>query len=149
MSTVATYNPLKRIRLPGAVIEDPAGLIIVIGPNSSGKTLFLNDIQNHLSGSQEPLVVCKSFAVNKPTSLGDYLNDLVENHLLKKMPNFTVRDSFREPPAVATWGTTVAAGTFPSGGASDRSATPRYAAALRSPARRSWPHSAVAAATTL
>jgi len=87
MSTVASYNPLKRIRLPGAVIEGPSGLIIVIGPNSSGKTLFLNDIQNHLSGSKESLVVCKSFAVNKPTSLGDYLKDLVENHLLKQMSN--------------------------------------------------------------
>lgn len=87
MSTVANYNPLKRIRMPGTVIEDPAGLIIVIGPNSSGKTLFLKDIQNLLSGAKEPPVVCKSFAVNKPTSLGDYLKDLVENNLLMQMAN--------------------------------------------------------------
>jgi hypothetical protein len=87
MSTVAEYNPLKSIRLPGATIADPTGLVIVIGPNSSGKTLFLQDIQNHLLTGKHQVVVCQGIAANRPGSLPDYLEDLEKNNLLRRMGN--------------------------------------------------------------
>ncbi len=52
-----------------------------------------------------------------------------ENHNLFKDSVVLLCEIILGPPAVAGRGATAAAGTFPSGGASGRSVTPRYAAA--------------------
>jgi predicted ATP-binding protein involved in virulence len=76
MSTLADYNPLASIKLPGAVIENPSGLIIVIGPNSSGKTLFLRDIQEYLMTGNQKFIVCENVGARKPANIQTFLQDL-------------------------------------------------------------------------
>jgi hypothetical protein len=76
MSALTEYNPLKAIQVPGAAIPDPEGLIVVIGPNSSGKTLFLRDIENYLTGAKNEPIVCESITAKKPENLQALIDDL-------------------------------------------------------------------------
>lgn len=71
------YQPLKSLKLPGVEIS-PKGLILVVGPNSSGKTQLLKDIHALLSGEQRKAVVCEQIEVDKPADLNRFLEDLVE-----------------------------------------------------------------------
>lgn len=79
----AAYQPLKRVNLPGVEVI-PKGLILVVGPNSSGKTQFLKDIHALLSGEQRRSVVCEQIEVDKPNDLNQFLEDLIERRYLKR-----------------------------------------------------------------
>ena len=50
MSNLVDYNPLKSIAIPNVGRVQPLDLVVVIGPNSSGKTQMLKDIQGRLLG---------------------------------------------------------------------------------------------------
>ncbi len=80
---LADYQPLKSLKLPGVEIK-PTGLILVVGPNSSGKTQFLKDVHALLSGEQRKSVVCDQIIVDKPADLNILLNNLVERQYLKR-----------------------------------------------------------------
>jgi ABC-type cobalamin/Fe3+-siderophores transport system ATPase subunit len=86
MSELTNYNPLKKIWLPGAEIDDPQGIIIVVGPNSSGKTLFLRDIENYLLSGTPSFVVCKGVAAQKPSDFQAFVDDLIAKNLLQVTP---------------------------------------------------------------
>lgn len=45
---------------------DPSGLIVVVGPNSSGKSQLLHDIYKRLSGEPRKLVVATELLIRKP-----------------------------------------------------------------------------------
>ncbi|HEY8747794.1 MAG TPA: AAA family ATPase [Tepidisphaeraceae bacterium] len=77
------YRPLKSLKLPGVEIN-PEGLILVVGPNSSGKTQLLRDIHGLLSGDQRTAVVCEQIIVDKPANLDGFLADLEERQYVKR-----------------------------------------------------------------
>lgn len=63
------FNLLKTIALPNVGQISPRGLIVVAGPNSSGKTQMLMDIQSSCTGAPRELVVCTKVEITPPTSL--------------------------------------------------------------------------------
>src|SRR5260221_10285284 len=66
MKSLVDFKPLEQVELPDIGLLDSAGLIVVIGPNSSGKTRLLRDIEQRLAGEIHALVVAKSIDIRKP-----------------------------------------------------------------------------------
>jgi ABC-type cobalamin/Fe3+-siderophores transport system ATPase subunit len=86
MSILATYNPLKTVWIPGAEIADPQGIVVVVGPNSSGKTLFLRDIEGFLLTGQQGFVVCESIAPQRPSDYQGFVDELIAKNYLQQVP---------------------------------------------------------------
>jgi hypothetical protein len=83
MSAIAKYNPLKNISMPGAEVVDPKGIVVVVGPNSSGKTHFLRDIEHFLLTGMQRSIVCTRIDAQKPTYHQDFINELVEANYIR------------------------------------------------------------------
>jgi hypothetical protein len=77
------YQPLQKISVPSAEIV-PRGLVLVVGPNSSGKTQFLKDIQALMTGQQRSLVVCVGITFQRPKDLDALVDELTEKQWLKR-----------------------------------------------------------------
>src|SRR5438105_8527890 len=71
------YNPLESIELPDLGVVPATGLIVVVGPNSSGKTLLLRDVIQLVRGAPEKSIVCKSLRLRPPDSAQAFLTELV------------------------------------------------------------------------
>jgi hypothetical protein len=87
MSLISDYNPLKSIWIPGAEIAKPEGIIVVVGPNSSGKTLFLKDIENYILTGKTDRVVCEGFTANRPAQFKPFVDELIERRYLQPLHN--------------------------------------------------------------
>ena len=86
MSGLLEFNPLKSIAIPNVGRVEPKGLVLVIGPNSAGKTQFLRDIQGRVLGQARKLVVCDDVEINRPSSLAPLLKVLfAENHIRRRV----------------------------------------------------------------
>jgi hypothetical protein len=64
--TLTDFKPLGRVALPNIGELRCSGLILVVGPNSSGKSQFLQDLYLRLCGEPRSLVVATEVQVNKP-----------------------------------------------------------------------------------
>ena len=86
MPNLLDFNPLKSIAVPNVGRVEPKGLVLVIGPNSAGKTQFLRDIQGRVLGQARKLVVCDDVEINRPPSLEPLLDMLLaENHIRRRL----------------------------------------------------------------
>lgn len=86
MATLFDYNPLKSIAVPNVGRVMPKGLVLVIGPNSAGKTQFLRDIHGRMLGNARGLVVCDDIELSRPESLQPLLDVLfAENHIRRRV----------------------------------------------------------------
>lgn len=86
MPRLVDFNPLKSIAVPNVGCVEPKGLVLVIGPNSAGKTQFLRDIQGRLLGQTRKLVVCSDIEISRPPSLDPLLDVLfAENHIRRRL----------------------------------------------------------------
>ena len=83
MTTLLDFNPLKSLAVPNVGRIEPRGLIVIVGPNSSGKTQMLKDIQQCLFGMPRKLVVCDAIELDKPPDLDVFLNVLAEEGLTR------------------------------------------------------------------
>lgn len=82
MSNLIEFNPLKSIAIPNVGQIQPSGLVLVIGPNSAGKTQFLRDIQSRLLGEARTLVVCEEIKIERPDSFDAFVETLIAaNHV--------------------------------------------------------------------
>lgn len=81
------FNPLKGITLPGSKAIDTTGLILVVGPNSSGKTQLLKDVHASLLGQPRQLVVAKEVKVNKPSTLDALVEHLETEGYIQRTLN--------------------------------------------------------------
>ena len=86
MSVLAAYNPLKTIWLPGAELTQPKGIIVVVGPNSSGKTLFLRDIEKYLLTGTQGFVICQALAPQRPADYQGLIDELLAKNYLQQAP---------------------------------------------------------------
>jgi ABC-type cobalamin/Fe3+-siderophores transport system ATPase subunit len=86
-SVLSEYNPIKRLTLPGVELPDPSGIVVIVGPNSSGKTLFLRDIERFLLMGQTDFVVCDSLAANKPRDVGAFVAELIDRRYIQAQHN--------------------------------------------------------------
>ncbi len=57
MPSLTEFSPLEYLSLPGIGKVDCSGLILLVGPNSSGKSQLLRDIHQRVSGEPRNLVV--------------------------------------------------------------------------------------------
>lgn len=84
MEKLAEFNPLKSIAIPNVGKVQPRGLVVIIGPNSSGKTQTLRDIQARLLGQPRKLVVCEEVEVQRPPELNPLLDLLYDWRLIRR-----------------------------------------------------------------
>lgn len=86
MPNLLDFNPLKAIAVPNVGRVEPKGLVLVIGPNSAGKTQILRDIQGRILGQSRKLVVCDDVEIDRPPSLEPLLETLfAENHIRRRV----------------------------------------------------------------
>lgn len=78
------YHPLKRISVPKAGSIASRGLVVVIGPNSSGKTQILKDIYRKVCGMGQRLVVCDDIELEKPPPFKQFLEWQVAEGKIKR-----------------------------------------------------------------
>src|SRR5437879_1538823 len=71
--------------IPGGI--SLAGLIVVVGPNSSGKTNLLRDIHAAASGSSRNLVVAQEIQLRPTPPLNDCLQFFQETDDLERLPD--------------------------------------------------------------
>jgi hypothetical protein len=76
MNTVVDFNPLASVAIPNVGFVNPRGLIVVIGPNSSGKTQMLKDIEARLLGIPRKSIVCDAIEITRPHTLEPFLDSL-------------------------------------------------------------------------
>ena len=63
---LSDFKPLKRVVLPGLGDLGCSGLVLIVGPNSSGKSQLLQDLFQRLSGAPRQLVVAEEVQIEKP-----------------------------------------------------------------------------------
>lgn len=78
------FNPLSHLALPGKKRITPKGLILVVGPNSSGKTQLLKDIQLSILGQPRTLVVASEIGIRKPRSFDAMLDALEREGYIRR-----------------------------------------------------------------
>jgi hypothetical protein len=66
MEQLSDFKPLERVALPDIGDLRCSGLILVVGPNSSGKSQFLQDLYMRLCGQPRALVVSTDIRIRKP-----------------------------------------------------------------------------------
>jgi hypothetical protein len=80
------FNPLKSVAVPNVGRIEPKGLVLVIGPNSAGKTQILRDIEGRVLGQARKLVVCDDIEISRPSSLDALLEVLLaDNHIRRRV----------------------------------------------------------------
>lgn len=84
MTQPAIFNPLKSIAVPNAGSMVPRGLTVIIGPNSSGKTQMLKDLQARLLGQARKLVVCENINIERPPALDPLLDALGSTRQIRR-----------------------------------------------------------------
>ena len=82
--TPPQYELLSSITVPPGIKINPKGLVLIVGPNSAGKTQLLKDIQAVLIGQARDLVVCSDYQLVKPQSPDILLEGLVAEGFLRK-----------------------------------------------------------------
>jgi hypothetical protein len=66
MEHLSDFKPLESVTLPDIGDLRCSGLILIVGPNSSGKSQLLQDLYLRLCGEPRSLVVATDVRVSKP-----------------------------------------------------------------------------------
>src|SRR5690242_18046153 len=66
MKRLSDFKPLQIVELPDIGTIPGSGLTLIVGPNSAGKTRFLNDLNSRLCGDSRNTVVAMCIELNKP-----------------------------------------------------------------------------------
>src|SRR5690348_3944698 len=70
------FKPLETLSLPDVGDLRCSGLIVIVGPNSSGKSQLLQDIYQRLSGEPRALVVATKVTFRKPPEYTQFATSL-------------------------------------------------------------------------
>lgn len=76
MTELSDFKPLQTLKLQGIDALECSGLILIVGPNSSGKTQLLRDLYRRLKGDVGDLVVASEITLNKISNLPLFLSCL-------------------------------------------------------------------------
>ena len=85
MKQLSDFKPFQRVVLPGLGDLDCAGLILIVGPNSSGKTQLLQDLYRRLCGDPRNLVVATNVELRRPEQLEPFLECLEQEGYVAKI----------------------------------------------------------------
>lgn len=75
---------INTIDIPGVLDLEMRGLIVVVGPNSSGKTQFLHDLNETVCGRRRELVVASGVTFGKLPPFDEYFDFLIENGSIRE-----------------------------------------------------------------
>lgn len=78
-------NPVRAIDLPGALDLELQGLIVVVGPNSSGKTQLLHDLNETVCGRPRQLVVASAVTFRPPPPFEEYFEFLLKRGSIRQI----------------------------------------------------------------
>jgi hypothetical protein len=70
------FKPLEQVSLPDIGDLHCSGLILFVGPNSSGKSQFLKDVYHRLCGEPRSLVVATEVRIRKPDDFPHFIKYL-------------------------------------------------------------------------
>ena len=76
--------PISTVDLPGVPDLELQGLIVVVGPNSSGKTLFLHDLDEVVVGRARQFVVASAVSFRAPPTFDEYFGFLLERGTIRE-----------------------------------------------------------------
>src|SRR5437899_2540146 len=76
MDRLSDFKLLARVALPEIGDIPCSGLTVIVGPNSSGKSQFLLDLYQHLTGERRKPVVASDVQVNKPADYPQFIRCL-------------------------------------------------------------------------
>jgi len=77
-------TPIASVDLPGIPDLELRGLIVVVGPNSSGKSQFLHDLNEVVVGRPRQLVVASGIQFREPPSFEEYLAHLIDRKSIRE-----------------------------------------------------------------
>jgi hypothetical protein len=84
MEKVTAYDiPVASITVPGVGKLQAGGLVVIVGPNSSGKTQLLRDIHSRVLGQPRELIVCDSIELRKPNTFDKFVQSLIDRGAMK------------------------------------------------------------------
>src|SRR5436309_14300781 len=66
MERLSDFKPLGQVEIPDLGDLQCSGLIVLVGPNSSGKSQLLQDLYKRLVGEPRELVVASETQIEKP-----------------------------------------------------------------------------------
>lgn len=81
------FNPLSGVTLTGGKAIKTDGLVLIVGPNSSGKTQLLKDIHASLLGQPRKLVVAEEVKIRKPASIETLVESLEKEGYIRRQLN--------------------------------------------------------------
>ena len=88
--------PIHSVDLPGVPDVELQGLIVVVGPNSSGKTQFIHDLNETVCGRRRQLVVASAVSFRPPPPFEEYFNFLLERDIIRESsPDHFSKQSFQ------------------------------------------------------
>ena len=88
--------PIHSVDLPGVPDVELQGLIVVVGPNSAGKTQFLHDLDEIVCGRRRQLVVASAVSFRPPPPFVEYFDFLLERGIIRESsPDHFSRRSFQ------------------------------------------------------
>ena len=88
--------PIRSVALPGVPDLELQGLIVIIGPNSSGKTQLLHDVNETVCGRSRQLVVASGVVFRTPPPFEEYFNFLVDRGIIREQrPDEFIKRSFQ------------------------------------------------------
>lgn len=83
--------PIRSIDLPGSPDVELRGLIVVVGPNSAGKTQLLHDLNEVVLGRIRDLVVASAVVLAPPPPVEEYFDSLIESGRILRRDEKTYR----------------------------------------------------------
>lgn len=75
---------IRSVDLPGVPDLELKGLIVVVGPNSSGKTQFLHDLNEAVCGNPRQLVVASAVTFGSPPPFEEYFKFLLDRGTIRE-----------------------------------------------------------------
>ncbi len=76
--------PIRSVDLPGIPDLQLQGLIVIVGPNSSGKTQLLYDLNEIVCGRHRQLVVISAVEFRSAPAFDEYFNFLVQENIVRE-----------------------------------------------------------------
>ena len=84
MGKLTDYQPIESLHLPGIGEVNCEGLVVIVGPNSSGKSQLLRDIYKRIAGEPRETVVAQDLRIRKP-EYDSFMNTLQEEGVFQKI----------------------------------------------------------------
>jgi hypothetical protein len=89
------FKPLQRVELPGLGELHCTGLILIVGPNSSGKTQLLQDLYRRIIGEPRTLVVATTVELRRPEQMEPFIQCLEREGYLTKITDDAGNEQLR------------------------------------------------------